>query len=208
MYVPPHFKSADRATAEAIIADNPFALLVSTAGDEPFATHLPLDLDAARGGEGVLVGHLARANPHWRSLDGATAMAVFAGPHAYVSPRWYAGGPAVPTWNYVAVHVYGRARIVEDAARLDAILAALVRRYEGEGPWRLAELPETFLGGMRRGIVGIEIDVTRIETKLKLSQNRSAEDRRRVVEALEGSGRPDDAALAAAMRRHALQKSE
>lgn len=200
MYVPPAFASSDDQIAADIIAANPFALIVSQRDGEPIGTHLPLDLDRARGPHGTLVGHLARANDHWRTLAGATVLSVFSGPHAYVSPRWYATAPAVPTWNYVAIHVYGRATVIEDPTRLAAILAALTRRYEGEGPWRLAELPEPFTAGMLRGIVGLEIEITRIETKLKLSQNRSAEDRRRVVAALREAG---DAATADAMERHA-----
>lgn len=203
MYVPPHFAGTDAAAALAVIDDNPFALMASQGPDGMMSTHLPLDLDRTRGPQGTLIGHLARANDHWRHLDGAETMAVFSGPHAYVSPRWYASAPAVPTWNYVAVHVYGRAQLIEDADRLRAILAALTRRYEGDGPWRMAELPEKFMAGMVRGIVGVEIAVTRVEAKFKLSQNRSAEDRRRVEQALDQSPTPGDAALAAAMRRFA-----
>ncbi|MBL8702283.1 MAG: FMN-binding negative transcriptional regulator [Alphaproteobacteria bacterium] len=205
MYVPPHFNAPEPSAAHDVIDANPFALLVSAGGADLAGTHLPLDLDRARGPQGTLIGHMARANDHWRALDGAATLAIFSGPHAYVSPRWYAGGPAVPTWNYVAVHVYGRARVVETPDRLREILAALTRRYEGDGPWRMGELPEKFLDAMVRGIVGIEIEVARIEAKFKLSQNRSAADRDGVAAALEATGDAGDAALAATMRRLAAK---
>lgn len=121
-------------------------------------------------------------------------------PHGYVSPRCYGAAPAVPTWNYVAVHVHGRARVVRDKARLVELVDALSRRYEGDGPWSVAGLPERFLAGMVEGIVGLEIDIERIDAKFKLSQNRPPADRRNVIAELERGG---DAALAAAMRRFA-----
>lgn len=199
MYVPQHF-AGDPAAIDEIVAAHDFALLVTAGEAGPEATHLPLLLDRTRGPHGTLLGHLARANPHAEALDGRAALAVFSGPHGYVSPRWYASAPAVPTWNYVAVHVHGRARVVRDKARLVELVDALSRRYEGDGPWSVAGLPERFLAGMVEGIVGLEIEVERIDAKFKLSQNRPPGDRRNVVAELERGG---DAAIVAAMRRFA-----
>lgn len=201
MYVPPHF-AGDPAAIDDIIAAHDFALLVTSGPQGPEATHLPLMLDRSRGPHGTLLGHLARANPHGDDIDGKEALAVFSGPHGYVSPRWYGAAPAVPTWNYVAVHVHGRVRVVREKARLAELVDTLSRRYEGDGPWSVAGLPERFLAGMVEGIVGIEVDVERIDAKFKLSQNRPAADRRNVISELE-RGSPGDAALAAAMRRFA-----
>ena len=199
MYVPQHF-AGDAAAIDEIVASHDFALLVTTGAQGPEATHLPLLLDRSRGPQGTLLGHLARANPHAEALDGREALAIYSGPHGYVSPRWYAAAPAVPTWNYVAVHVHGRARVVRDKARLVELVDTLSRRYEGDGTWSVAGLPERFLAGMVEGIVGLEIDIERIDAKFKLSQNRPPADRRNVIAELERGG---DAALAAAMRRFA-----
>ena len=202
MYVPQHF-AGDAAAIDEIVASHDFALLVTTGAQGPEATHLPLLLDRSRGPQGTLLGHLARANPHAEALDGREALAIFSGPHGYVSPRWYAAAPAVPTWNYVAVHVHGRARVVRDKARLVELVDTLSRRYEGDGPWSVAGLPERFLAGMVEGIVGLEIDIERIDAKFKLSQNRPPGDRRNVIAELERGGDAGGVALAAAMRRFA-----
>ena len=194
MYVPRHFAEDDPDRLAALIAAHDFATLFTDGSGGPFATHLPLLLDRTRGPRGTLIGHVARANPHWKSFDGRRALAVFAGPHAYVSPRWYASQPAVPTWNYVAVHATGAVRAVEDPAALRATMDALARRYEGEGRWTIAGQPTKFVDGMLRGIVGLELAIETLEGKAKLSQNRSAADREGVIAAL------GDHPLAAAMR--------
>lgn len=201
MYVPTHFSEDDPARLRALIDENAFATLVTAEDGRPFATHLPLLLDPGRGPHGVLLGHMARANPQWRSFGGgAEALAIFAGPHAYVSPRWYATQPSVPTWNYAAVHAYGVPRILDDAAEAREALARLTARLEGDGGWSMDGLPESYLAGMMRGIVAFEIPVARLEGKFKLSQNRSATDRRRVVAALEAGAAPLDRDIAALMR--------
>lgn len=203
MYIPEEFAERDPERIGALIAEYGFALLVSVDGaGAPFASHLPLLYDPARGPHGTLAGHMARANPQWQQLDPAReAMAVFGGPHAYVSPAWYKMHPAVPTWNYVAVHVYGRPRIVEDAAEARALLARMVETYEAGSarPWRM-ELPPDYEAMMIRNIVAFEIDVTRIEAKRKLSQNRAPADRRAVAERLDALGTDAAAALARMMR--------
>lgn len=197
MYVPRHFFVEDRDALDRAIRDHPFGLLVGQVEDTPFATHLPFLLDGGR-----LLAHVARGNPHWRAMDGKTEMlAVFSGPHAYISPRWYAAGPAVPTWNYIAVHVYGAPRILTDEATVRALLDPLVDEYEA-GAWCLDGQDADYIERMMRGIVAFEMPVTRIEGKFKLSQNRPAEDRRRVADELAGSADVVAAAVARFMQRH------
>lgn len=201
MYVPAAFVEDRPEVLADFIAANAFATLVTNGVGGLVASHVPLLHDAARG---VLTGHLARANPQGADLvDGAEALAIFTGPHAYVSPRWYAKAPAVPTWNYTAVHVYGKVRRADEPEALMRIVTDLSRIYEAgaESPWRFEDTPETFARGMLKGIVGFELAIARVEGKYKLSQNRSVEDRAGVVEALEQSGRSGDAELAALMRR-------
>jgi transcriptional regulator len=195
MYVPKAFAADGESVAWDVMAEHDFALLI---GSDLVATHLPVVADCEHR---RLLCHVARANDHWQRLDGQRALIVFQGPHGYVSPRWYATSPAVPTWNYVAVHVTGAVRALHDEAALRDVLARLTRRYEGGGPWRMADQPESFMAGMLRGIVGLEIAIDKIETKFKLSQNRSREDRERVIAMLEATGRAADKDLATAMRR-------
>lgn len=205
MYVPQAFAMRDAAAWRELIDANGFATLVSSGPDGLVATHLPIMLDADRGPDGTLVAHLARANPHGAALDGAEVLAIFHGPHGYISPSWYAAHPAVPTWNYASVHVYGRARVVDDPVRLRDIVGRLVAKYESgrAAPWTMDGLPDSFVGGMLKGIVGVDIEIARVEGKHKLSQNRSAVDRRQVIAALAASGDAGDQALAAYMTRHA-----
>lgn len=204
MYTPTVFAENDPATLHAIMRENGFALLVSGAADGPTASHLPIVLETGRDGAATLVGHMAKANPHWQALEAdPRAMVVFSGPHAYVSPSWYASGPAVPTWNYVAVHAFGRARIIESASALLEMMERLVKIYEGDRkrPWQIDSLPEDYKDGKLKGIVGFEIPVDRLEGKLKLSQNQPKGDVERVARAIENDGKPGARQAAAAMRR-------
>lgn len=195
MYVPKHFAVEDRAALDAVIRDNPFGLLIGELEGAPFATHLPFLLDGDR-----LLSHFARGNPHWKSIDGrAEMLAVFSGPHAYVSPRWYEAEQAVPTWNYVAVHVYGAPRVIEDPVRVRDLLDRLVTEYEGDA-WSLGGRDADFTERMSRGIVAFEMPIERIEGKFKLSQNRPVEDRRRVISELEKPAAGTNTDLARLMR--------
>jgi transcriptional regulator len=201
MYIPSAFRADDRAALHDLIERHGFGTLVTVIDGAPFATHLPFLLDRENG---VLLGHVARANPHWRALDGtAESLVIFQGPHGYVSPSWYTTAPAVPTWNYAAVHVYGVPRLMEADARLLDLLARLVDRYESgrERPWAM-DLPADYQRKMLQAIVGFEVPMTRVEGKFKLNQNRSAEDRQGVIEALR-AGDGEEQELAEFMLRYA-----
>ncbi|MCG8592089.1 MAG: FMN-binding negative transcriptional regulator [Proteobacteria bacterium] len=206
MYIPDSFAVRDLGRVHEFIRHHGFATLVSSSDQGPVASHVPLWLDASAGEQGVLHGHVARANPHWQLFNGEDrSLAVFHGPHAYVSPTWYAARHAVPTWNYAVVHATGRPRRV-DEPELRAALERLVEQYEGprDDPWP-GELPEAMRRGLLDAIVGFELPIERLEAKFKLSQNRSGADARGVVEKLEASDREDDRGVAALMR--ALRES-
>lgn len=202
MYVPKPFAEHDVSQLHAIVRAHAFATLVSLRDGEPFATHVPLLLDAERGPLGTLVGHVARANPHAELLRaGVRSLAIFHGPHAYVSPRWYAGAPNVPTWNYVAVHAAGTPRVLDAPEVVRDVLERTAAIYEAGAsePWSLASAPEGWAAGLQRAIVAFELPIERLEGKRKLSQNKTAADRAGVIAALQASGAAADSALAAAM---------
>ena len=202
MYTPRHFREDDPGILRAVMRENSFATLVSLDGGELTATHLPLLLDEDRGAHGTLIGHVARANPQWRGFAGSDVLAIFQGPHAYVSPSWYEDRAAnVPTWNYVAVHAYGVPRLVENDAAVARLLAATAGTYEAAqpAPWSPAEFDAEKYAAMRRGVVAFEIPISRIEGKRKLSQNKSEADRAGVVAALADSGDETGRAVAAVM---------
>jgi transcriptional regulator len=201
VYIPDHFAVRERATIARLMHDYPFATLLTPAA-EPLVTHLPLLHFADCEPHGTLVGHFARANPHARSAENVESVAIFHGPHAYVTPSWYADpAAAVPTWNYAVAHVHGTVELARDAAETRAILDLLVQRFESgrANPWQLG-LDALRLSAMVGAIVGFRIRVKRIEAKLKLSQNRSGEDQRRVAAGLESEGYAEAAATAAWMR--------
>jgi transcriptional regulator len=178
MYVPAAFAETDKAKLHEFVRRNSFAVLTSNGEGGLVASHLPLLLDAEAGPNGHLLGHMARANPQWRGVRGEV-MAVFSGPHAYVSPSWYEEEGTVPTWNYVAVHAYGTFHLVEDRDGLLDILRRSAAAYESPlpEPWPFDE-SAGHVEKMLKAIVGFRIDITRLEGKWKLSQNHS-EGRRR-----------------------------
>ncbi|MEI6714023.1 MAG: FMN-binding negative transcriptional regulator [Verrucomicrobiota bacterium] len=202
MYSPAHFRIDDRNAQIAFMKEHSFASLVTVDGGSPFASHVPVLVQENRGPCGTLVTHLARPNPQWRHFEnGADVLVMFSGPHADVSPAWYVTTPAVPTWNYTAVHVYGKARIVGDHAQVVSMLHELVEANEANREERWSgEMPDDFRDNLIRGIVGVEIEITRIEAKFKLSQNRPA-DVSGVVAALATSPNQTDRQLAEMMSR-------
>jgi len=178
MYVPAHFQQTDQDASFDLIDNNSFGLLVARSGDTLDATHLPFVLDRSHGALGTLRGHVARANPIWQHFE-QEMLVVFQGPHAYISPDWFETAGQVPTWNYAAVHVYGRPRIMDKAA-LRALLEDLSMKNETplapKPVWLLDKLKPARLDGMMDHIVGFDIEIERMESKFKLSQNRAVRD--------------------------------
>lgn len=202
MYIPPHFQQKDLQEALRIIRENSFATLVSQVNDRPWATHLPLLLQESPEGELTLHGHLSRGNLQRRSLEGRKEMmAIFQGPHAYISSTWYTS-QNVPTWNYAAVHVYGEVEILEGEALRESLseLVDTFEQYTGTG-LSMRDLPEAYLNRMIRGIYGIKMTITELQAAHKLSQNRDKESYENIVERLETSPSEQERHMAELMKR-------
>jgi len=203
VYLPPAFTETRTEKLIAHIERYEFGMLVSHGQEGLIASQVPFLLEY-RDGLLYLQGHLARANPQLADLDGESeALAIFQGPHAYISPSWYGAGPAVPTWNYATVHAYGTARTIADAEWLHGLVRRLTERHEAREPvppWRTEGLPDKYVASMLNGIVGVEIAVGRLDGKFKLSQNRPAADRPRIITALERREDADSRAVAQLMR--------
>ena len=209
MYQPAHFVEDDPEILLAAMRAMPLATLIHAARGELSADPLPMEVE--RVGDGWrLTAHVARANPLWREADGQPVLVVFQGPQAYVSPNWYPSkaehGKMVPTWNYAVVQVHGRLRAIDDAAWVQAFVTRLTERHEAgrDQPWHVSDAPADYIAATARAIVGIEIEVARVEGKFKLSQNRSAADRAGVVAGLQADTakgmQPDSGRTAAAMQ--------
>lgn len=202
MYIPPAFKDDDVESIRATIRDARLANLVTATAEGPIATPLPLFLDETEGERGVLYGHIAKANPQWRLPPIGEALAIFMGAEAYVTPSWYATkretGKVVPTWNYVAVHAYGRVEFFEEPERLLEVVTRLTNKQEKPRaePWAVADAPSDFIAAQLRAIVGVRIPVLRLEGKRKMSQNRPEADRIGVVAGLASSENPQDREVA------------
>jgi transcriptional regulator len=199
MYIPSAFAVTDPAKIAEVISTNGFGLLISSGDGSPFASHLPFIHHPERGPNGVLLSHMARANRHWQLFHAnEEALVIFNGPHAYISPSYYVTEVAVPTWNYVTVHVYGKTRLMETEAELRQVLDETVAKYESARPepWSTAKLPAEMENKLHQMIVGFEIEITRIEGKFKLGQNRSLEDREKMLHALQAASDVDSQQLA------------
>ena len=211
MYQPAHFVERDADTLLALMRAHPLATLVR-GGAELAADILPLEVERS-GDRWRIAGHVARANPLWREADGQPVLLLFQGPQGYVSPNWYPSkfqhGKAVPTWNYAMVQVHGTLRAIEDAEWLRAFVTRLTERHEGGRavPWHVSDAPADYVDAMLKAIVGIEIEVTRVEGKFKLSQNRDAADRTGVVLGLESDASEQRQAEADALAQ-AMQAAE
>ena len=206
VYLPPHFTETREDVLIGHIERHDFGLFLTQGEAGMIASQVPF-LVERRDGQVYLQGHLARANPqcndvHAADHQGGEALAVFTGPHAYISPSWFGAGPAVPTWNYASVHAYGSARAIADKEWLSQLLRRLSERHEAReaAPWRMQDLPATYLAGMLNGIMGFEIAVARLEGKFKLSQNRPAGDRPRIAAALAARDDADSQGVARLMR--------
>jgi len=201
MYIPAVFAETDVSHLHDFIEQHSFGLLISQVAGLPFATHLPFLLDRTTGPHGTLVGHVARANPQWKAIAGQSVLAIFSGPHAYISPTWYESEQVVPTWNYTAVHAYGMVEIIDDESGLLAIVQAMVQVYE-QGmprPWSF-DASTTFAKRLLEQIVGFRIAIEKIEGKFKLNQNHPVERRRKVVSALQKRGGEESQAIASIMQ--------
>ncbi len=197
MYIPEHFRVRDHADAIAFMHANPFAILISSTDDGPFATHLPVFVEA-KGETLVLRGHVAKANPHWRHLERQPeCLTIFHGPHAYVSASNYTARENVPTWNYGAVHAYGNARVFVSPEELQGVLHNLIGTFEPAYAEQWSSLAGAYRERMLSHIVGFEISVTKLEAKFKLSQNRTKEEQSNVIASLE---KADDTAISGVSR--------
>ena len=201
MYIPAYFREDDQTVQHDFIEQNSFGLFVSQLEGAPFATHLPFALDRQQGPHGELTGHIARANPQWTQFSDQVSLAVFSGPHTYISPTWYQADHMVPTWNYVAVHAYGQAELVSDESELLTILQRTVQFYESAlpQPWTF-DRSSTFIERMLNQIVGFRIKIERLEGKWKLNQNHPAERRERVAQVLRSQADENSLAIANLMQ--------
>ncbi len=199
MYIPEYFRVRDHEDAIKFMRANPFAILISSTDAGPFATHLPLFARAEKGEEKVVLrGHVAKANPHWRYLEQQPqCLTIFHGPHAFVSPSNYAERESVPTWNYGAVHLYGNAQVFSSPEALQGMLHELIQTFDPAYASQWASLDEGYRERMLRLIVGFEIEVTKLEAKFKLNQNRTREDQENVIASLE---KADDTAVSGVAR--------
>ena len=206
MYVPDHFAAPGDAAVAELLAQHGAADLITATDSGLLATLLPFSYDPNRGERGALLGHVARNNDQWRLPAIGEALVIVRGPDAYVSPTWYAStaehGRVVPTWNYITAHLYGNLIVHDDVAWLSALVRRLTEKHEsGKTPrWSVDDAPGSYISGQLRAIVGMEIAITRVEAKWKLSQNRSAADAEGVATALQ-AGTPADQAVGEQMRR-------
>ena len=205
MYTPSYFKDEDIASLHRQMEGTRLATLVTFDENGLQASHVPLLLNPNEGPNGTLYGHLAKANPQWKTLGASEALVIFQGPDAYISSSFYAAkaehGKVVPTWNYVAVHVYGRAQVFTDPQRLLRVVSDLTDKHEARrpAPWAVSDAPDDYIQKMLNGIVGFAIPIERLEGKRKLNQNRSAEDITGVSKGLAASQDPTDQEIARLM---------
>jgi transcriptional regulator len=204
LYIPEFNRVENNAVTLGFLQANPFAILVSATETGPFATHLPI-LARETDGRLHLRGHVAKANPQWKLLEQEQeSLVVFNGPHAYISPSLYEIRESVPTWNYAAVHVYGPGTVFTDEARLSELLLELIERFDSSYLEQWSSLGEQYRNRMLQHIVGFEVAATRVETKFKLSQNRTKAERENVIRSLASSPDSTVAAVAALMKARGL----
>jgi transcriptional regulator len=206
MYVPAHFEENRPAVLHQLIVDQPFGTLVTTGPNGLDANHLPFEFTAGEGPLGTLRAHVARANPVWQEVaENPDTLVIFQGPAAYISPTWYPSKHEthrqVPTYNYMVVHAHGKIVVHEEEAFLRGLVARLTRTMEANEPkpWKMGDAPADYISQMLGAIVGIEIEVTRLVGKWKLSQNKEARDRRGAAEGLLAGGSEVQEAVAEAM---------
>jgi transcriptional regulator len=198
MYIPKYFNISDENVIFNLIEENSFATVISQHNGEPYASHLPLVLNKD---ERALYGHFARANGQWKDIPKQNVLVIFQGPHCYISPSWYETNNAVPTWNYVAVHIYGEMEIVDSESEVFESLQRMVKKYENPtSSYRLEEVDTSYVEGLSKGIVGFKINITRMEGKAKLSQNHSIERQELVIQQLEQASGENNKKIANLMK--------
>jgi transcriptional regulator len=215
VYVPRHFRQDDPATIRAAVRAARLGSLVTQNAGELFASHVPMLLEDEPAPHGRLIAHLARANTQWKAIGaGTSALVIFHGPDAYVSPSFYASkrehGKVVPTWDYIAIHAYGTVRVIDDADAVLGIVTKLTNAHEARRaePWAVDDAPATYIAAQLRGIVGIELTVERFDAKWKLSQNRAERDFAGVRDGLAASADAGDRAVANELDRFVGAASE
>lgn len=203
MYIPKAFENNDKIKLYDFIKRNSFGILFSQEENGPFATHLPFIIEEKKGEVDVLIGHMAKLNPHWKYLNNKEVLVIFSGPHAYISPTWYNEDNTVPTWNYIAVHVYGTVRIINEKEEMVELMEKTVNIYESTmpNPWK-AQFDNKFIDGLMNGIVGFEISVNKIEGKFKLNQNHSIKRQQNLVTGLRTSNQYNSEEIARIMEEN------
>lgn len=181
MYIPPYYEEKDKAKLLAFMQAHNFANLVSITNNVPTATHLPFVIEE-RDGKICLISHMAKANPQWHSFSNGELLIIFQGPHAYISPSNYEKQQNVPTWNYIAVHAYGKAKIIEDTTELTNLMKRTIRQFESGFYEQWKNLAPDYVNGMLKAIVGFEIEVTKLEGKFKLSQNKTKNEQQNIID--------------------------
>jgi transcriptional regulator len=199
MFIPNKFKMTELADTHQFIDEFGFGVVISSA-DGLSGTHLPFVLHADEGEKGALYAHCAKANPHWKDLEGQNVLVIFTGPHGYISPSWYTSKPAVPTWNYTAVHAYGVASLLDPHQTLEAV-EKVVEKYEPQLLVQRDIVTDQIKHKMLAGIVGFKIVLTRLEGQLKLGQNKSKDDQTGVLNALNNSNNLNDLILSSYMQK-------
>lgn len=203
MYIPKYFEINNEETIYEMIEKNGFATFFSQHNGRPYATHLPLTLDRENS---ILYGHFARANGQWKDINNQEILAVFQGPHCYISPSWYETNKAVPTWNYVVVHVYGQIEFIEEEVLVKS-LNDLVNNYENpNSSYKLAEVDPQYLEGLNKGIVGFKLNINSMECAGKLSQNHPIERQELIIQHLQQINSEDTRKIACMMKDN-LRKS-
>lgn len=206
MYIPACFKNDDLNEVRDFLNKNSFGILVSQLDSKFLATHIPLELDKDENGKDILVGHISKANPQWKNFtNGSQILAIFSGAHSYISSSWY-DHENVPTWNYIAVHIYGRIKIIEGEKLINA-LKKLVDKYEvnSDKPVAVEKMSEKFISKEIKGIVGFEIEINEIQSAYKLSQNRDAHNHKNIISELDKKGDCNSHVIAEEMKKHKKQ---
>lgn len=186
MYIPPYYKEEDESKLLKFMNTYNFATLISTQNGIPIATHLPFLIEK-RGEKLFLVSHMAKANPQWQTFSNSKLLVIFQGPHAYVSPSHYEKQKNVPTWNYIAVHAYGDAKIIDTDDNLIRLMENTIQQFEKEFYSQWKSLPPNYVDGMLKAIVGFEIEVDKLEGKFKLSQNKTKDEQQNIINTFEKS---------------------